>query len=207
MPRNSRRHRNAEVDFKGEKRSNTTHASTTDPDARLARKGSMSAELRHMGHALVEDRNAPGGQRAGEHGRRARRARGSQDDAGRRGAERPRGHDADRGRRKGQDAAEFASTCEALGVVPNVARNVERRGGSAVPEAIAATESHAISQQKRKRIEVVFGWSKRIGQLRQVILCGFERVDRLHMLTMTAFNLTRMRTLDRFAAQVRPAQG
>jgi len=74
--------------------------------------------------------------------------------------------------------------------VPHVARNFECRGGSAVPEANAATKSHAISQQKRKRIEIVFGWSKRIGQLRQVMLHGFKRVDQLHMLTMAAFNLT-----------------
>lgn len=76
-----------------------------------------------------------------------------------------------------------------------------------MPEAIAATESYAISQQNGKRIEIVFGWSKLIGPLRQVIQRRFERVDQLDMLSMTAVDLTRMRTLDRFAAQVRPALG
>jgi transposase len=194
-------------DFRGTTRSNETHASTTDPDARLSRKGGMGAELRYMGHALIENRNAlvVNAQVSTVDGHAEREAAKSMLADAVQSA--PEGTTLTVGADKGYDVAEFVSACQELGVVPHVARNTAHQGGSAVPEAIAATESYAISQQKRKRIEIVFGWSKLIGPLRQVMLRGFERVDQLHMLTMTAFNLTRMRTLDRFAAQVRPAAG
>jgi len=194
-------------DFRGQKRSNDTHASTTDQDARLSRKGNTGAELRYMGHALIENRNAlvVNAQVSTADGHAEREAAKSMLADAVQCV--PEGKTVTVGADKGYDVQEFVSACEALGVVPHIARNTAHPGGSAVPEAIAATEGYAISQQKRKRIEIVFGWSKLIGPIRQVMLRGLERVDQLHMLTMTAFNLTRMRTLDRLAPQIRPAQG
>jgi uncharacterized protein with HEPN domain len=66
---------------------------------------------------------------------------------------------------------------------------------SAVPDAIAQSEGYAVSQQKRKLIEQGFGWAKTVGGIRQVMVHGLERVDQMFVLTMTAYNLTRMHTL------------
>jgi len=191
-------------DFRGDKRCNDTHASSTDPDARLFRKGNTGAELRYMGHAMIENRNAlvVNALVSTADGFAEREAaKGMLADAVQCV---PEGKTVTLGADKGYDVKEFVLACQRLGVTPHIARNIEHQGGSAVPEAIAATESYAISQQKRKRIEPVFGWGKLIGPLRQVMVRGLERVDQLHVLTMTAFNLTRMRTLDRLAAHVRP---
>ena len=84
-------------------------------------------------------------------------------------------------------------------VTPHVAQNTSGRR-SAVPEAIAATEGYSISQQKRKLIEQAFGWAKTIGNMRQVMVRGLQKVDQMFVLTMAAYNLTRMRSL----AELRP---
>ena len=95
---------------------------------------------------------------------------------------------------KGYDAQEFIDACLEMGVTPHVAQNTSGRR-SAVPDAIAQTQGYAISQQKRKLIEQGFGWAKTVGRIRQVMVRGLERVDQLFVLTMVAYNLTRMRTL------------
>jgi hypothetical protein len=79
-------------------------------------------------------------------------------------------------------------------VTPHVAQNTSGRR-SAVPDAIAQSEGYAMSQQKRKLIEQGFGWAKTVGRMRQVMVRGIERVDLVFVLTMAAYNLTRMRTL------------
>ena len=84
-------------------------------------------------------------------------------------------------------------------VTPHVARNTSGRR-SAVPEAIAASEGYAQSQRRRKLIEQGFGWAKVMGRIGQVMVRGLKRVNHLFVLTMAAYNLTRMRTL----GQVRP---
>ena len=83
-------------------------------------------------------------------------------------------------------------------MAPHVAQNTSRRK-SAVPDIVAKSEGYAISQQKRKLIEQGFGWAKFIGPIRQVMVRGLKKVDQLFVLTMAAYNLTRMRTL----AQIR----
>ncbi|WP_312262203.1 transposase, partial [Limnohabitans sp.] len=83
-----------------------------------------------------------------------------------------------------------------------VAQNTSNRT-SAVPDSIAKSDGYAISQQKRKLIEQGFGWAKLVGPIRQVMVRGLEKVDQLFVLTMAAYNLTRMRTL----AQIRPQMG
>ena len=94
---------------------------------------------------------------------------------------------------------EFVQACQHMGVIPHVAQNTSGRR-SAVPDAIAASEGYALSQRKRKLIEQGFGWAKTVGGIRQVMVRGLKRVDHLFVLTMTAYNLTRMRSL----GQIRP---
>jgi hypothetical protein len=87
-----------------------------------------------------------------------------------------------------------------MGVTPHVAQNTSGRR-SAVPDAIAATAGYAISQNKRKLIEQGFGWAKTVGRMRQVMVRSLKRVDQMFVLTMAAYNLTRMRTLGQIRAQ------
>ena len=101
---------------------------------------------------------------------------------------------------KGYDAKEFIDACIEMKVIPHVAQNTSGRS-SAVPEAIAQTDGYAVSQQKRKLIEQGFGWAKTVGGIRQVMVRGLERVDQMFVLTMAAYNLTRMRTLGQLRVQ------
>jgi IS5 family transposase len=192
-------------DFKGQKRSSETHASTTDQDARLFRKGNTASELRYMGHMLTDNRhglvvNAMVTQADGRAEREAAKAMIS--DARQCVA----GLDTEvtLGADKGYDAAEFIEELQRLKVTPHVAQNKSGRR-SAVPDEIAATEGYAQSQRKRKLIEQGFGWAKFVGPIRQVMVRGIKKVDLLFVMTMAAYNLVRMRTLE----EVRPmsAQG
>ena len=101
---------------------------------------------------------------------------------------------------KGYDAQEFIDACIEMKVTPHVAQNTSGRS-SAVPEAIAQTAGYAVSQQKRQLIEQGFGWAKTVGGMRQVMVRGLERVDQMFVLTMAAYNLTRMRTLGQIRLQ------
>lgn len=98
------------------------------------------------------------------------------------------------GANKGFDAREFIEACLEMGVTPHVAQNKLGRR-SAVPEEIATSVGYSISQNKRKLIEKGFGWAKTVGRMRQVTVRGLKRVDQMFVLTMAAYNLTRMRTL------------
>lgn len=186
--------------FKGERRSNDTHRSRTDPDSRLYRKGKTASELRYMGHTLSDNR----------HGLVASAVVTTADGYAEREAAKAMLNDASQcagtqitvGADKGYDAADFVQTCLAMNVVPHVAQNKAGRR-SAVPEAIAQSEGYAISQQRRKLIEQGFGWAKTIGGIRQVMVRGLQRVDQMFVLTMAAYNLVRMRSLGNLG-QVRP---
>jgi IS5 family transposase len=101
---------------------------------------------------------------------------------------------------KGYDAKEFIDACIEMKVTPHVAQNTSGRS-SAMPEAIAQTDGYAVSQQKRKLIEQGFGWAKTVGGIRQVMVRGLARVDQMFVLTMAAYNLTRMRTLGQIRLQ------
>jgi transposase len=185
--------------FKNKKRSNDTHESTTDADARLYRKGKTASELRFMGHTLSDNR----------HGLIASAVVTTADGYAEREAAKVMIADAKQvahekvlitlGADKGYDAAEFIEALTEMKVAPHVAQNTSNRR-SAVPDHIAATDGYVISQQKRKLIEQGFGWAKFIGPIRQVMVRGLKRVDQLFVLTMAAYNLTRMRTL----GQIRP---
>jgi IS5 family transposase len=187
-------------DFKGEKRSNETHESRTDPDARLYRKGNTASELRYMGHTLTDNRhglvvNACVTRADGHAEREAAKvmindARQAAEDAS---AEITLGAD------KGYDAQEFIEACQQMKVTPHVAQHTSGRR-SAVPDTIAASVGYAISQQKRKLIEQGFGWAKTVGRIRQVMVRGLKNVDQMFVLNMAAYNLVRLRSL----AHVRP---
>ena len=101
---------------------------------------------------------------------------------------------------KGYDAKEFIDALQEMNVIPHVAQNTSGRR-SAVPAAIAASAGYAISVQKRKLIEQGFGWAKTVGRIRQVMVRGLRRVDQMFVLTMAAYNLTRMRTLGKIRLQ------
>lgn len=186
--------------FKGQARSNATHESRTDADARLYRKGNTASELRFMGHTLSDNRhgliaNARVSLADGHAEREAAKvmiadARSAAGDQ----AQITLGAD------KGYDAQEFIEALSQLNVAPHVAQNTSARR-SAVPDSVAASEGYAVSQQKRKLIEQGFGWAKLIGPIRQVMVRGVKKVDQLFVLTMAAYNLTRMRTLGQIRAQ------
>ena len=100
---------------------------------------------------------------------------------------------------KGYDNQECIEALSELTVIPHVAQNNSHRR-SAVPDHIANSDGYAISQQKRKLIKQGFAWGKFVGPIRQVMVRGRAKVDQLFVLTMTGYNLTRMRTL----AAIRP---
>jgi transposase len=182
-------------DFKGQQRSNDTHESKTDGDARLYRKGNTASELRYMGHTLSDNRHgliasAMVTQADGYAEREAAKAMISD-------ARQALGDDEREitlGADKGYDAKEFIDACVAMKVTPHVAQNTSGRK-SAVPDEIAQTEGYATSQRKRKLIEQGFGWAKTVGGIRQVMVRGLKRVDQMFVLTMAAYNLVRMRSL------------
>ena len=186
--------------FKGKSRSNDTHESTTDADARLYRKGNMASELRFMGHTLSDNR----------HGLIANAVVTTADGYAEREAAKVVIANAKQvadeqaqitlGADKGYDAAEFIEALTDMKVLAHVAQNTSNRK-SAVPEHIANSDGYVISQQKRKLIEQGFGWAKFIGPIRQVMVRGLKRVDQLFVLTMAAYNLTRMRTLEQIRLQ------
>ena len=187
------------TDFRGKSRSNDTHVSTTDPDARLYRKGKTASELRYMGHTLADNRhgliaNARVTHADGHAEREAAKAMIS--DARQANPEGTLTLGAD----KGYDAAEFVEALQEIKVAPHIAQNTSNRR-SAVADEIAASDGYAISQTKRKLIEQGFGWAKLTGSIRQVMVRGLEKVDQVFMLNMAAYNLVRMRTLGQLCLQ------
>jgi transposase len=183
--------KNPTVDFKETKRTNETHGSVTDPDARLFKKSAGSqVKLGYLGHAMTENRNglivdALLTLATGTAEREAALAM-----IGRlRGASR-----ITIGLDKGYDAAEFVAGLRALNATPHVAQNDTRRR-SAIDGRTTRHEGYAISQRKRKRVEEVFGWGKVVGLIRKVRVRRLTRVAGVFSLNLAAYNLTRMRKL------------
>jgi transposase len=183
---------NPTVNFHGEKRSNDTHESTTDADARLARKGNgKEAKLSYNGNLLTENRNglivnAEVFQANGTAERDAALILLEQVPGTRRvtvGAD------------KAYDTRDFVRECRHLNVTPHVAQNVKRRGGSAVDGRTIRHGGYDVSQRKRKRIEECFGWLKTIALMRKVRHRGIEKVGWVFTFAAAAYNLVRMRNL------------
>jgi len=189
---------NPTVDFHGETRSNQTHQSTTDPDARLARKGSgKEAKLSYNANLLVENRNGL------IVNTEVFQANGTAErDAALVMLEQIPGENRlTVGADKGYDTKDFVAECRNLKVTPHVAQNVKRNGGSAVDGRTTRHTAYAISQRKRKRIEESFGWLKTIALMRKVRHRGIHKVGWIFTFAAAAYNLVRMRNLLSPAAQ------
>jgi len=183
--------RNPAVDFHGEKRLNQTHASATDPEARLFKKAKgKEAKLCFMGHVLMENR----------HGLvvlpRLTAATGTAEREAAVGLVEgvPGRHRLTVGADKAYDTQEFVQSLRALKAVPHVAQNCHGRK-SAIDGRTTRYPGYAISQRLRKRVEEIFGWMKTVGNLRKTRHRGEDRVGWVFTLTAAAYNLVRMRNL------------
>lgn len=183
---------NPTVNFHGEKRSNQTHESKTDPEAKMARKGDgKEAKLSYSGNLLVENRNGLiVDAMAWEANGRAER-----DTALLMLEQVPGEHPVTVGGDKGFDTRDFVAECRHMGVTPHVAQNHGRPGGSAIDQRTTRHEGYRVSQRKRKRIEECFGWLKTIALLRKVRHRGLAKVDWVFAFACAAYNLVRLRNL------------
>lgn len=183
---------NPTLDYRGQKRGNATHESTTDPESRLYRKGNnVEAKLCYLGHVVMENRNGfvvdtrltpatgtaereaalemaaalPGGQ--------ARVTLGAD---------------------KAYDTQEFVKRLREINVTPHVAQNNGHRR-SAIDGRTTTQPGYEISQRKRKRVEEVFGWLKTVAGMRKTKFRGTDRIGWMFTFATAAFNLIRMRNL------------
>ena len=190
--------RNPEVDWRGEKRSNQTHFSTTDREARLARKGNnREAKLSFAGHVIMENRNGlvvdvdlteANGYAERESGLKMLERLG-------------------RGKRrgtvagdKGYDTKDFVAGTRTLGYTPHVAQNINRQRGSNIDRRTTSRPGYAVSQRLRKRVEEIFGWWKTVGGGRKLRYIGLKRNRFWAELMSSAYNLVRMGNLAAAAA-------
>jgi transposase len=181
---------NRAVDFRGEKRSNATHRSTTDPEARLFRKGlGREARLCFMGHLLMDNRHGLGV------GARLSLASGTAEcDAALAMAERIPGRGpVTVGADKGYDQRGFVAALRGMGVTPHMAQHTGRR--SAIDGRTTRHRGYAASQRARKRVEEIFGWLKTVGLMRKTRHKGVNRVGWMFTFTVAAYNLVRIRNL------------
>lgn len=179
---------NQGVNFHGEKRSNSTHESTTDPDSKLFRKGkNQEAKLRYMGHLLTENRNGfiiesevteAGTAQEWDAGV-TMLARQSQRPGQTVGAD------------KGYDTLEFVEGCREFKMTPHVAAK-ESRG--VVDKRTTRTPGYSISQTKRKQVEECFGWMKTFGLMHKLRVRGMANVSWVFRLTAVAYNITRLKS-------------
>jgi hypothetical protein len=180
--------RNGSLDFRGERRRNTSHASTTDPDALLYRKGpGMEARLCFVGHVLMENRSGlvvdAELTRASGHAERLA-ALAMLDRL-------PTTGPATLGADRGFDARDFVTELRERRVTPHIAQNTSGRR-SAIDGRTTRHEGYAQSQRARKRIEEAFGWIKTIAGQARTRLRGLERVRWTFTLAAAAYNLIRL---------------
>ncbi len=181
---------NPTVNFRGDRRSNETHASTTDPEARLARKKGRTSQLAYMGHLLTENRN----------GLIVSALLTEADGYAERLAALEMIEGAGRKRRitlgadKGYDTADFVEECRMRNTTPHIAQNTTNRA-TRIDGRTSRHEGYEISQRKRKRIEECFGWMKTVGLMRKTRHKGTNRVGWMFVFTAAAYNLVRMRNL------------
>jgi len=184
--------RNADRNFHGQPRANDTHASTTDPQAKLYKKThGTPAKLCYLGHAVSENRHGLiVDVRVSEANGFAERATALQMLQSLRGSRR-----CTVGADKAYDTREFVAQARNLDVTPHVAQNIDRPGGSAIGRRTTRHAGYALSQKARKLIEESFGWSKEIGLLRRPKVRGRRKIEFAALLTFTGYNLVRMRRL------------
>jgi transposase len=180
--------------FHGQTRTNETHASTTDPDAKLYRKTSNGeARLSYLGHLLVENRHGliVDAMATLADGTAERDAAMLMLHARWRRDPRQRTVGAD----KAYDTHGLVEVLRALDVTPHVAQNLKRRGGSAIDARTTRHPGYATSLHARPRVEPAFGWLKTIACIRKVKLRGLPKVDWLFRFASAAFNIRRLVTL------------
>lgn len=183
-----RQTRNPEVNFRGQKRSNATHASVTDPDARLYKKApGAAAMLCFMGHTLMENRNGLVVQAELTHadGHGERKAALEMINRHSPGSTRRLTLGAD----KGYDSADFVAALRRMVVTPHVAQKARH---SAIDGRTTHHPGYALSQRCRKKIEEPFGWAKTVGGMAQTFHRGLDRVRAQFTMTMAACNLARL---------------
>jgi transposase len=183
---------NPTLNWHGEKRSNDTHQSTTDPESKLMRKGpGKESRLSYSGHALMENRNGL------LVDLRIEQATGTAEwDA----ALAMLDQHLDRpgvtlGADKGYDVRRFVAGCRERGVVPHVTQHLTRRGGSTIDGRTTRHPGYAISQRIRKRVEEIFGWAKTVACFRRTRFRGRARTQLAARLIAAAYNLIRMAKL------------
>lgn len=185
---------NPTVDFHGEKRTNDTHESTTDPEARLYRKGKgKESKLSFMGHVVMDNRHglvvstcyteATGKAERTTATKMMKKVKGKRKRRLTLGAD------------KNYDVKEFAGKMRNLNITLHVAQNTKRRGGSAIDERTTRHPGYKISQWKRKIIEEIFGWIKTIGLMRKTRHKGVERGGWMFTFTNAVYNLIRIRNI------------
>jgi transposase len=180
---------NPTVNFHGERRSNTTHRSTTDPDAQLFRKGpAHEARLYYQGHVLMENRHGP----AVDGSLTQATGFAERDQALVMAAQLPAGGTL--GADKSYDTRDFVDGLRGLAVTPHVARNTTKRS-SAIDRRTTRHPGYLASQRRRKRIEEIFGWLKTVGLLRKTRHRGVARVGWMFIFGLAVYNLVRMRNL------------
>jgi len=180
------------VDFKGEKRSNATHQSTTDPDAKLMRKGNgQPAKLSYGGHALMENRSGlcvdlliTDATLAEHQAARQLLTR----------ARRRKIHPKTLGADKGYHVKDFVQHLREHKIKPHIAR-IDGRKTPGLDGRTSCTEGYKVSQRKRKRIEEIFGWLKTVGGMRKTRFIGEARTQIAAYLSAAAYNLLRIAKL------------
>jgi transposase len=184
--------RNPSVDFHGEKRSNATHASITDPDARLARKSTGGAYvLAYAGHIFMDNRNGLAADAEVTH------ATGTAEceSAIKMIEQVPGTHRITLGADKKYDNEAFVAKLRERDVTPHVAQNLKAPGGSAIDGRTTSHPGYAVSIRKRKLVEQIFGWGKTVGMMRKVKMRGLDRVGWMFKFNAAAYNLVRMAKL------------
>lgn len=181
--------RNPSADFHGEKRTNETHKSTTDPEAKMYKKAhGEKGRLSYLGHVLMENRNGLvlDTQVTQANGTAERDAALAMCDAI------PGKHQITLGADKGYDAREFVDMLQEQQITPHVA---QKKVGSAISSQTVADPGYSLSLKTRKRVEEIFGWMKTVGLMRKTRHRGVARVSWMFTFTAAVYNLVRMRNI------------
>jgi transposase len=184
---------NPSVDFHGQRRTNETHESTTDPESRLFKKSNGSeSKLSYLGHALMENRNGL------VVDARVTEANGTAERDAAMGMVLNVSSDQKRktlGADKDYDTKDFVGVLSELNVTPHVAQNLRRGGGSAIDGRTTRHAGYEISQRKRKLVEEVFGWLKTVGPMRRPHFRGRNQMEWWFRFSTAVYNLVRIRNL------------
>ena len=184
----TRGEKNPNVDFRGEHRVNATHASTTDPEARLARKGpGKEAKLCFAGHGLMENRSGLVVDLSITHATGTAEREAALEMLDRL----PGAHRTTVGADKNYDTSAFVTECRTMNITPHVARRV----WSNLDRRTTRHPGYRLSQQVRKRVEEIFGWIKTVGGGRKLRYIGLARTQLWAEITVAAYNLVRMAKL------------